>query len=261
MSRKFITLTTDFGLEDPYVGVVKGVILGICPDAQIIDITHYVAPGDILAGAFTIMNSFSYFPKGTIHVCIVDPGVGTDRRAVASRCGDYIFVGPDNGILWPSAKEGEWYQLINTKYFLKNISHTFHGRDIFAPVAAHLALGVPLEQLGSPLKDPVVLDIPIPQRHKDHLLGMILMKDRFGNLITNIHERDIQLLGREGDMVVEISGMRLIGINRTFGDVSQGSALCYIGSSGYLEIGINRGNAWELLRARPGIEVRVTLGG
>src|SRR5262245_32283700 len=184
-----ITLTTDFGTRDWFVGTMKGVILGIKPRARVVDITHEIAPGDIRGGAFALMASCRYFPKGTLHVAVVDPGVGSRRRAIAVRTANSILIGPDNGVLsW--ALRGETIQSIrqleNRRYFLEPVSRTFHGRDIFAPVAAHLSRGVALERLGRELHDLVRLPWPEPVKQREEIRGEIVYIDRFGNAITNI---------------------------------------------------------------------------
>lgn len=266
MSSKFITLLTDFGTKDPYVAMMKGVIYRINPEVLIIDITHHIPPGAVLAGAFLLRESFSYFPKGTVHVAVVDPGVGTERKAIVIETRDYYFVGPDNGILWPSVEaQGPFqaYALEKKEFFLPKLSSTFHGRDIFAPVAAHLSKGVPLHEIGVPIVEPLRSNIPNPKREQDNLEGEVIWVDRFGNLITNIRVDHLGSAFDKRNLTVEIGGVRIAGLKNTFGDVEKGQFLAYIGSLGYMEIGINSGSAQEALM-RQGLEslgakVRVSL--
>jgi len=251
VSRKFITLLTDFGEQDPYVAIMKGVIYQIVKDVTIIDITHSIPPGDIAKAGFILKESFSYFPKGTIHVCVVDPGVGTQRKPVLVLSRNYFFVAPDNGLIWPAIKkEAEYkvYVLDRPKFFLPKVSNTFHGRDIFAPVAAHLANGVNPEEIGSASQDELqkVL-LPEPIITGDCIIGKILHVDRFGNLITNIPFQLLEAHIRSETIKVEICGQTIHGIKRTFQDADLGEPLAYVGSFGYLEIGINMGSAFNLL--------------
>lgn len=253
MSSKFITLLTDFGTQDPYVSMMKGVIFSINPEVRIVDITHHIPPGAIIAGAFLLRESFGYFPLGTIHVAVVDPGVGTERKAIAVKTKDYYFVGPDNGILWPSMElQGPFqvYALDRTDFFLPNPSSTFHGRDIFAPVAAHLSNGLPIHEIGVPFEGPLRLSIPNPQREGEWLEGEVLWVDRFGNLITNIRKEHLGSTFDRRSLMVEVGDVKIVGLRNTFGDVEKGLFLAYIGSLGYLEIGINGGNAEEALRKK-----------
>ena len=189
-----ITLTTDFGTSDWFVGTMKGVIAGIAPKATIIDLTHDLPPGDIRGGAFALAASYRFFPKGTVHVAVVDPGVGSRRKAIAVQTAKGFFVGPDNGVLsWALVKEKAKavHALENEAYFLKPVSQTFHGRDVFAPVAAHLSRGVPIKKLGPALKDFVRLDWPEPRRQRGGIEGEVVYIDRFGNAITNLEERPV----------------------------------------------------------------------
>ena len=240
-----ITLTTDFGTRDWFVGTMKGVVLGINPRVVIADITHEVPSGDIRVGAFSLMAACRYFPKGTIHVAVVDPGVGSQRRSVAVQTANYIFVGPDNGVLsWALAREKikTIRQLENPNYFLKPISHTFHGRDIFAPVAAHLSRGVQLKQLGPELKDYVRLDWPRPVQRSGKIHGEVVYIDRFGNAITNI---EAEAVGTAQKTVCEVIGKSKArcALVAFYGAVAVKSPLLVIGSSGLLEIAVNGGSA------------------
>ena len=260
-----ITLTTDFGIRDTYVGIMKGVILGINPNVQVVDLTHAIPPQDIYEAAFSIYAAHSYFPKGTIHVIVVDPGVGSDRRAIACRMDNAFFVCPDNGVLsyLLQSTEDEVPQSINAveiqnkAYYLPEVSNTFHGRDIFAPVAAHLSLGVPLEDIGPPVQRLVQLPIQAPELSGNTLTGQIVKIDRFGNAITNISESAIAGLESaptEGISVYEIriGSVRLNRFNRAYAESGVGKPLAIIGSSGLLEIAINGGNAKESLELKWG---------
>src|SRR6266478_233225 len=194
-----ITLTTDFGTRDWFAGTMKGVILGIHPRAKVVDLTHEIAPGDIWSGAFALNAACHFFPKGTIHVAVVDPGVGSSRRAITVQTTDYIFVGPDNGVLsWALAKQEikAVHELENVDYFLPDVSATFHGRDVFAPVAAHLSRGVPVRKLGPRLKDFVRLPWPEVARRPGAITGEVIFIDRFGNAITNIPTAAVRELGK-----------------------------------------------------------------
>lgn len=243
-----ITLTTDFGLADSYVGVMKGVILGIDPTATIVDISHEIAPQDVREAAYVIYTAYPYFPPDTVQVVVVDPGVGSRRRAIALRTAQACFVAPDNGVLsYVLAREGmyEAVSLTNSRYHRPTVSHTFHGRDIFAPVAAHLARGVPLTELGEPLTEIVTFPLPQPQVLPDgDMVGHVLHIDRFGNLILDVKQGD-SILGER--IVLEVAGRRIQGLGHTFTDVPSGELVAYIGSSGHLEIALREGNAAQSL--------------
>ncbi len=251
MSSNLITFITDFGLNDPYVGMMKGVIYQINPCVNIVDLTHSIPPGAILQGAFLLKESHGYFPKGTIHLAVVDPGVGTPRKALLVETKEFYFLGPDNGLLWPSVVAGggfRVYSLDRREFFLKDISSTFHGRDIFAPIAGHLSKGMAPEELGTPYEgEPKRLEIPRPIGDPEGLKGIVLWVDRFGNLVTNIALGDIAPLGDMREWIISIGPVVIKGIRSTFGDVGPGEFLCYWGSMGYLEIGVNMGSAAERL--------------
>ncbi|MGH2543093.1 MAG: SAM hydrolase/SAM-dependent halogenase family protein [Ardenticatenaceae bacterium] len=244
-----LVLMTDFGMQDSYVGVMKGVIAGIAPDASVIDLTHAIRPQDVAHAAYTLGVSVSYFPAHTIFCCVVDPGVGGARRAVAVEAGEWTFVLPANGILtrvldrWPARRA---VALSNPRYQLPQPSSTFHGRDIFAPAAAHLARGVPLSELGESLSPGSLyrLDLPAMRREGEALVGSIMHVDRFGNLISTI-SRD-QLEGQTG-WRVQVHGTNIVipHMSRTFADVAPGQPVAYVGSDGYLELAVRNGNAAE----------------
>jgi S-adenosylmethionine hydrolase len=254
-----ITLLTDFGTRDWFTGVMKGVILGVSPRAAIVDITHEIPAGDLRAGAFALAASARFFPKGTVHVAIVDPGVGGPRQAIAVQTENYCFVGPDNGLLsWVLAKEKVLgiVAIENPRYLLAPVSRTFHGRDIFAPVAAHLSRGLPLKKLGRPLKSFVELDWPEPRLVGSQLHGEVVYIDHFGNALTNLHEAAVRLLVSES-CAVFTGRRRLCPLAEFYQAVPAGKPVAILGSSGFLEIALNRGNAAQRLRLRPGQTITV----
>jgi len=262
-----ITLTTDFGLNDPYVGIMKGVILSINPEARIIDISHTVKAGSIIHGAVLLQEAYTFFPKGTIHVSVVDPGVGGYRRPILLKTEKYLFVGPDNGLFWPIIKMHhriETIHLTENKYFLTNISNTFHGRDIFAPVAAHLSLGVDPGKMGLVINDPMPLHLPTPKQKRNLLSGQVMRVDRFGNLITNIHKKDMEKFTGDEPPVIKIGKLIIKGVHNTYSEVNLGEALALIGSFGYLEISVNQGRACDCIGIKPediiGTKVEVKKG-
>jgi len=250
-----ITLTSDFGLSDPYVAMMKGVILSIHPGARLVDISHQIGAGSIFQAAVLIREAFPYFPKGTVHLAVVDPGVGSDRRLVAIEAGGHLFVGPDNGIFWPVVEDDQSskvVQLTESRYFLPPVSHTFHGREIFAPVAAHLSLGLDVEKLGPVIKDPVQLDVPRTARSENHLFGQIIRVDNFGNLITNIHENELNDFLQSAPPRIEVENLTIRKITRTYAESEEGAPLALINSSHLLEIGVNMGRASEYIGVDPG---------
>ncbi len=260
-----ITLTTDFGLSDPYVGIMKGVILSINPNARIVDISHQVDTGAISSGATMLRDAHGYFPDGTIHTAVVDPGVGTERRPILVRTQGHLFVGPDNGIFWPiirSQTHVDVIHLTQKDFFLSNISKTFHGRDIFAPVAAHLSRGIDPLRMGIPITDPAPLELPAARQKGDALFGEVIRIDHFGNLITNIHAADIQNWTQRDDVDIKIGTVVIQGIKETFGNAKHGELLALIGSSGYIEIAVNRGRADERVAGKSagltGMAVKIT---
>lgn len=256
-----ITLTTDFGVQDHYVGVMKAVLLSIVPDARLIDISHEIPPQDIMAGAWVVRNSAMLFPPESVHLVVVDPGVGTDRKPVAMRIEDQFFVGPDNGIfsLIADQYDHEAIFLNNSSFWRPNPSKTFHGRDIFAPVAAHLASGVTLEKFGDPLDKLATYRWAVPISDKDGIQGWIVHIDRFGNLISNIPEKVIRGAGQHSKLKIYVGNTILNEIVETFGDVADGEPAAYIGSSGVLEIAINKGDAREMLGVEKGAQISIVI--
>lgn len=259
--RNVITITTDFGLQDYYVSAMKAVMLNIAADTRLVDISHEIPSQDIMAGSWILKNSATLFPPGTVHTVVIDPGVGTERDPVALRIGDQFFVGPDNGIfsLLTSEKEYQAVRLTNADYWRENPSNTFHGRDIFAPVAAHLSEGVPLEELGDPIDELVTYRWTVPIADKDGLEGMVIHIDKFGNLITNITEDLLADVIGDKNVRIYVGNTILDEIAKTFGNVTEGEPVAYIGSSGMLEVGINKGNAEEMLSVQKGAQISLIL--
>lgn len=255
-----ITLTTDFGMHDWFVGTVKGVILNLAPKATVVDITHEIPTGDIRSGAFALAAACRYFPKGTIHVAVIDPGVGSRRAAMAVRTRNYTFVGPDNGVL-SLALAGEKvvsaHRLENEKYFHHPVSRTFHGRDVFAPVAAHLSKGVALARLGPKVDEFVKLDLPAPRATRSGIRGEIIYIDRFGNAFTNITADLLQRADRRSARVLR-NGKLLCRVAEFYQAVPAGHPVAVIGSSGHLEIAVNGGNAARKFGIRIGDAIRLT---
>ena len=238
---KIITLNTDFGLEDNFVGVMKGVILSINPNVRIVDINNYIPPQNILAADYSLNNSYKFFPKGTIHLVVVDPGVGSERSSILVATENYFFIGPDNGVftsIYESNNSYQVYSLENRKYSLEHISSTFHGRDIFAPVAAHLSLGIKPEVFGKELHKPFIMQIPKPKVNTGIILGEIIYVDRFGNLISNITSN----LLNNNDKIV-INSEHIGSLSKSYSDVEIGELVILKGSSGYIEVAINQGSA------------------
>ena len=253
---RVITLTTDFGTQDAYVGIMKGVILGLNPKAQIVDLSHEIRPQGIEQAAFLLLTSFRFFPQDTIHLVVVDPGVGSERRALAARSKDAYLVAPDNGVLsYVATKEGfrEVIELTNPNFWLTPVSSTFHGRDIFAPVAAHLSLGVELARLGEPVKEMVTLSMLSPVWEGTRLEGRVIYADRFGNLVTDIPGGALP----SEPCTVHLAGRAIPHLHRTYQEVRKGETLAYIGSSGFLEIAVREASAEELLGASLGTSVLV----
>ena len=260
-----ITLTTDFELADGYVGTMKGVILGIAPTATIVDISHDIPPQDMREAAYTLYAAYPYFPQGTIHVVVVDPGVGSERRGIALRTPQATFVAPDNGVLSyvvAGERVEQIVHLTNPCYHLSPVSRTFHGRDIFAPAAAHLARGIPLAELGDPLTEIVAFSLPRPQVRSDGtIVGQVIHVDRFGNLITSITATDLADHSLLGASVIEIKGQGIRGIANTYAEVATGKLLAIVGSSNRLEIAVSGGSASQTLEAKVGDEVLLKVKG
>lgn len=255
MSR-LITLTTDFGLSDPFVGIMKGVILSIAPKATLIDLTHHIEPHNIQQGALVLSSAIPYFPKKTIHLAVVDPGVGSSRHPIVVETSDAIFVGPDNGLLSSAfSNKAISYQLTLPEYFRKSPSKTFHGRDVFAPVAAHIATGVWPSRMGKKLKDPIVLDLPRPEQNKTSLCGQVIYADHFGNLTTNISEEDLKRCLPGKPLTLKVGRRILKQISHSYADCSKGKAGFLLNSWSAIEIFVRDGNAQQQLNIKPGTPV------
>ena len=245
-----ITLMTDFGTNDHFVGVMKGVILNINPKVQIVDITHAVPPQDIHGAAFLINSTYRYFPDGTIHVVVVDPGVGSRRRAIICQTDTAYFVCPDNGVLSYILSGNTTHRVValdNTSYRLSEVSNTFHGRDIFAPAAAHLSRGVSLSQFGDAVNNVVRLPIQIPQVTKTAMVGSVIWVDHFGNLITNLTSDMLESFGVENSFVIRAGKAEICRLNCSYAESKKSECLAIIGSSGYLEISVNQESAAQVL--------------
>jgi len=245
-----ITLLTDFGLEDPYVGIMKGIVLSLNPKASLVDLTHQIAPGNIDQAAQVIEESFSFFPPSTIHVAVVDPGVGTDRRPILVKSRNQYFVGPDNGLFWPIINADPQVLVIHlttTKFFLPRISRTFHGRDIFAPVAAHLSLGIDPLTMGELMQNPISLPDTKPYRNGDTLFGRAVRIDHFGNVVTNIHREELTRFVGNRRALIRVEKEIIEGILKTYGERPKGTLMALFGSNDHLEIAVNSGRADRFL--------------
>lgn len=265
--RPIVTLTTDFGLNDHYVGAVKGVILDINPDAQIVDICHSVQAFDVLDGALSIAQAYSYFPAGTVHVVVVDPGVGTDRRPIILSTERHHFVAPDNGVLsliYGREERVHVRHVTGEHYFLQPLSNTFHARDIFAPVAAYLSKGVDSEKFGDEIEDFVRFNAPRPKPvDQKTLRGVVLKVDRYGNLVTNITPEDAPMLFGENPspFKIVVGKREITEIKNVYADGGPGEVFAILGSMGYLEISANRAAAAQLVGSGKGTEVNILLEG
>jgi S-adenosyl-L-methionine hydrolase (adenosine-forming) len=258
-ARPIITLTTDFGLREPFVGIMKGVILGICREARLVDLTHEVAPHDVLEAALALESASRFFPRGSIHLAVVDPGVGSERRALALETGGHFFVGPDNG-LFTFALLADGWSAVSVEapaYRLPEVSQTFHGRDVFAPAAAHLASGVPLRHLGPALSDPVRLALPLAWKEGDEIVGEVIGCDRFGNLVTSVTAERMGELATNGLFTVEVAGRELGPVATSYSAGASGVPAAIMGSAGRLEVFVRNASARATLGVGPGARVRV----
>lgn len=264
-----LSITTDFGITNGFVGVMKGVIYSIAPDAKIVDISHLISAQDVLEGAYAMWRAVPFFPPGSVHVGVVDPGVGTKRRPIGARLGDQYFIAPDNGLLTPLILDAEqngdpleFVHLDNPKYWLPKVSNTFHGRDIFAPTGAHLAAGVPLRELGTPITDPVRLDMPRPVKTEKGWRAHITIIDIFGNLTTDLPAEALASSQQgEGlrDVLIKIRGHEIDGIIDSYGHREVGELVAVVDSEYFIEIAIVNGNAARSLNAKTGDIVEVLL--
>jgi len=264
--RPIVTLTTDFGTNDHFVGAVKGVILDIVPDAAVVDISHAVEEFDVLDGAIAISQAYSYFPAGTVHLVVVDPGVGTTRRPIIASSGRYHFVAPDNGVLsivYAKEEPVQVRHVTSDRYFRQPVSHTFHARDVFAPVAAYLAQKVDSHKFGDEIQDYVKFAAPEPKPAGESTLRAVVLKvDRFGNLITNIRpENAPALFSGTTEFKMIVAGHEIRAIRSAYAEGAPGEVFAILGSMGYLEIVANCASAAQLTGAGKGAEVSVLLGG
>jgi S-adenosylmethionine hydrolase len=260
-----VALLSDFGTHDHYVGAMKGAVLSVCPDAQLVDIVHDLVAHDVEGGSFALAAAVDAFPAGTVFLAVVDPGVGTSRRALAVEAGAHRFVAPDNGLLThvlAGHTTARVHAITNAGLFRYRVSSTFHGRDIFGPVAGHLARGTPIEEVGPPAADPHRLAVTtVRQRDDEEWEGEIVHVDRFGNLTTNVFDSDVrEILSRYGgdptEVVVVVEGA-VLPLVQAYGDVSEGEPCALLGSSRRLEIAIHSGNAARILGAARGASVRI----
>jgi S-adenosyl-L-methionine hydrolase (adenosine-forming) len=261
--RRIISLTTDFGNQDGFVGTMKGVIWGIAPDAHIADITHEIPPQNIRLGGYALWRAVPFFPPGSVHIAVIDPGVGTQRRPIGLRIGNQYFIVPDNGLITPILQDGEQngdvieiVHLNNPKYWLSTVSHTFHGRDIFAPTGAYLAAGVPLTELGDQIKDPIKIQFSKPKRTAQGWEAHITIIDVFGNLTTDLPAKYLEnLMG----ITFRLDDYTINGLVRSYGHKSSGDLIALVDSENFIEIGMVNGSAAFLTSAKIGDVVEVIL--
>lgn len=261
--RPILALLTDFGTRDHYVGAMRGVVLGICPDATLADITHEIAPQDVLGGALELAAAFRYFPQGTVFLCVVDPGVGSSRRALAAEAGGYRFVAPDNGLLtlvFEQSRPSCIVELAASEYALPAISRTFEGRDRLAPAAGWLATGIDLAALGPPVREWQMLDVPEPLADRTQLSGVVLRVDRFGNLVTNITRRQFGEFTARRPVHIAVGGRDVHEQVDTYAEAASDSICALFGSSEHLEIAVAGGSAAERLGLTRGAPVVVRFG-
>ncbi len=255
-----ITLTTDFGLAGPYVAAMKGVILSINPAVRLVDLSHAVAPQDVRGGAILLAEATPWFPAGTLHLAVIDPGVGTDRKIIYAEIGDQRYIAPDNGLLSRLASKTRPARVIaleNSEHWLPSVSNTVHGRDIMAPVAAQLSLGMEPDRLGPQQAHLMELDWPAAHVHENEIHGEVMWADGFGNLITNITSAMVAAVPKPFRARVQIAGHWIIGIAQAYWDSPADSLTALIGSGGYLEITVVGGSAKERLATGPGAAVTV----
>jgi S-adenosylmethionine hydrolase len=260
MRKPTITLLTDFGTKDHYVASMKGVILSINPRCLLIDITHQVSPHDIREGAFILASAYSYFPKGTIHLAVVDPGVGGTRKPLLLVTQNYFFVGPDNGLFTMVTQKESVNRIIlldNRKYHLSDVSTTFHGRDVFAPVAAHLSMGVKPSALGHKIDSLIRLGFEAPFVKEGKLLGEIFHVDAFGNLVSNIDEERFFEFTRGRPFVIRVRGKTIRGLKKGYWEAKKDDPIALFGSGGFLEISVREGNAQKVLKMKRGDPITI----
>lgn len=256
-----VSLLTDFGLKDGNVGVMKGVIWTVAPRARIADLSHQISPQNVQEAALVLSRSAPYFPPDSVHIVVVDPGVGTTRRPIAARLGSQLYVAPDNGVLtmvWDQAAQAketvEFVHVDNPRFWRAEISNVFHGRDIFAPVGAHLAAGVPLLMLGTRIQDPIRLEWPNPERIPTGFRSEVMHIDHFGNVSTTVRQAD--LLGTQ-KLIVRLGGREIPGLYNTFGELPPGELMALIGSTGWLIVSQVNGSAAQALDVQVGDPVEI----
>jgi S-adenosylmethionine hydrolase len=261
VQNAIVTLLTDFGERDFFVGAMKGVILTINRNATIVDISHEIPPQGVREAVFALQAAYPHFPPGTVHIAVVDPGVGGTRRALLLDAGAHLFVGPDNGIFswiykeWPC----KTVELTEPKYFLPEVSDTFHGRDIFAPVAGHLSLGIhEAEDFGHTISDPLTITFPEPVVEHGKISGEVIHVDRFGNLITNVPTMMLRGRVKQGEVSVFVGGKTLEGIAKSYSQKQPGELLAIVGGAGLLEISVSMGSAARLLKAGTGEKITIS---
>lgn len=264
-----ITIMTDFGLKDANIGVMKGVIHGIDPNANIIDLSHLIEPQNIVEASYLLTRSAPYFPQGTIHIVVVDPGVGTNRKPMIAKIGEWYFIGPDNGFItgvleWAESQgmPTEFVHLTNPKYWLKHVSHVFHGRDIFAPVAAHLSGGNVISSFGEILYSPVRIVLPKPEIASMKIKGSVIYIDNFGSLVTNITQSHLNSIGMNKTNVIVRLGMKtIIGMVNTFGEKGPGELICLYSSTGNVIVSVVNGSARQETGSMVGDEILLEMIG
>lgn len=260
MARPLVALLSDFGTRDHYAGTMKAVVLGVCPDATLVDIGHDIPPHDILGGALELAACYRYFPQGTIFLVVVDPGVGSARRGIAAEAGDYRFVAPDNGVLTAVFRDQppkKIVELSERKYARPTVSRTFEGRDRFAPAAGWLAKGISLPSLGRMVMDHVMLDLPEPSIAANGLHGEVMRVDRFGNLITNIDQKRFEKVAGEGAVAVKLESHDIPRIVSTYAEAAPGETCALFGSTDHLEIAVRAGSAADRFALGRGAKVTV----
>ena len=261
MARPIVALLSDFGSRDHYAGTVRGVVLGICQDATLVDITHDIPPHDVQLGAFELAAAYRYFPVGSIFLAVIDPGVGSARRGLAADIGDYRFVAPDNGLLtavFRDAPPKRVVELTERRYARPTVSRTFEGRDRFAPAAAWLARGIQLSAFGRSVSDYQTIDIPVPDVQAESVTGVAIHIDRFGNLVTNIDRKSFERLAQVGTIQIQAGTHRVGRLVATYADIADGEVCALFGSTDHLEIAANAVSAVERLGLARGVRVVVT---
>jgi S-adenosylmethionine hydrolase len=262
MARPVVAFLSDFGTRDHYAGTLKAVVLGLCPDANLVDIGHEIPAHDVLAGALELAACYKYFPSGTIFLVVVDPGVGSSRRGIAADCGDYKFVAPDNGVLSAVFRETppkKVVELTERKYARPTVSRTFEGRDRFAPAAGWLAKGVALVSMGKSITNYHVIDLPTPEVAAEHITGQVVRVDRFGNLITNIDRKMLEQFAGGRPIAVTLADRDIPRIVATYADAPAGELCALFGSTDHLEVAVNAGDAARELGLGRGAQARVRL--